>query len=86
MAWFFGAVLAVIALLFGARWWSALLDYVDPYTAIATFLAVGGALLASRGRRGLGWNVVRALCVAAVALVLAMAVLVGACVSSGCFN
>jgi len=86
IAWFVGAVLAVAALLFSARWWAALLDHVDPVTATAIFVVVGGALLASRGRRGLGWNVLRVLCVAGVALALALATLVAVCIPSACFN
>lgn len=86
MTWLFGAALAVAALLFGARWWATLLDRVDPVVATATLAAVAAALVVSRGRRGLGWNVVRVLCVAAVVLMLAMAALVAACLPSACFN
>jgi hypothetical protein len=86
MTWFFGAVLAVAGLLFGARWWATLLDHVDPVVATATLAAVAGALVVSRRRHGLGWNVMRVLCAAAIVLILAMVALVGVCLPSACFN
>ena len=86
MTWFFGALIAVGALLFGARWWATLLDHVDPVMATATLAAVSAALLASGRRRGLGWNVVRVLCAIAIAIMLAMVALVAVCLPSACFN
>jgi peptidoglycan/LPS O-acetylase OafA/YrhL len=86
ITWFLMAVLGVAGVLFGARWWTSLLDHMDPVTATAIALVVIGALVASRGRRGLGWRALRLLCVAVILLAMAMAALVAACIASSCLN
>jgi len=86
ITWFLGTVFAIAALLLAAPLWAGLLDHVQLLTATVAAVAIGAALLASRRRSGLGWTVVRVLCVAAIVMAVAMASLVAVCIPSGCFN